>query len=128
MSSMNRLFCIRGAICTENSKDEIIQNVARIFKEMVLKNGITAEKDFVSIQFTVTPDIDEMNPASALRHGDIGMDVSHIPLFCAQEPVMKNSLKKVIRVMLSVYLPENSSVTSVYLNGAEVLRPDIARN
>ncbi|MBR1910871.1 MAG: chorismate mutase [Treponema sp.] len=124
---MNRIFCIRGAICTENNAASIVKNVEWLFKTILKENNLTNEKDFVSIQFTVTTDIDELNPAAALRRGKLGIDVSHIPLFCSQEPIMKNSLKNVIRTMITVYLPEESTVQSVYLNGAEVLRPDLSR-
>ena len=126
MSNTNRLFCIRGAVCTENNADSIIQNVEQLFKELLLKNKLSSARDIVSIQFTVTADIDELNPAAALRKGNIGLDTSHIPLFCAQEPVMKKSLPRVIRTLVTVYLPEDSTVQSVYLNGTQVLRPDLA--
>ena len=127
MNSMNRLFCIRGAVCTENNAAAIIKNVELLFNTILKENDISNEKDFVSIQFTVTTDIDELNPAAALRRGKQSVDVTHIPLFCSQEPVMKNSLKNVIRIMVTVYLPEQSEIHSVYLNGAEVLRPDLVR-
>lgn len=125
--SSNRLFCIRGAVCTQNNSESIIKDIELLFKTIIKDNGIKSEKDFVSIQFTVTPDIDELNPAAALRRGNIGIDVSHIPLFCSQEPVMKNSLQKVIRTMITIYMPEDSVIKSAYLNGAEVLRPDLTR-
>ena len=127
MNSNNRLFCIRGAVCTENNAESIIKNVEQLFKTIIKENNIVNEKNFVSIQFTVTPDIDELNPAAALRRGNLGIDVSHIPLFCSQEPVMKNSLQNVIRMMITVYLQEDATIQSVYLNGAEVLRPDLTR-
>ncbi|MCR5763276.1 MAG: chorismate mutase [Treponema sp.] len=127
MSISNRLFCIRGAICTDNNANDIIKNVELLFNTILKENHINNEKDFVSIQFTVTSEIDELNPAAALRKADIGIDVSHIPLFCSQEPVMKNSLKNVIRTMITIYKPEDSIIHSVYLNGAEILRPDLAK-
>lgn len=125
--SLNRLYCIRGAVCAQNTKDDIIDSVGSMCGTLFNKNNIQ-EKDIVSIQFTITPDLDELNPATALRHCDVGIKVNKVPLFCSQEPVVKNMLKKVIRVMVTVYLPENTLVEHIYLKGAEVLRPDLQQN
>ncbi len=119
-----RLYSIRGAVCAENTKDSIIENVELLCSKLFSINSIKAD-DIVNIQFTVTPDLDVLNPATALRFSDTGIDTSRIPLFCAQEPVIKGMLANVIRVMITVYLDKDSICKTAYLNGAEVLRPDI---
>ena len=55
------------------------------------------------------------------------MDTSAVPLFCSQEPVVRNMLPKVVRLMVTAYLPEGTAVVPSYLNGAQVLRPDLGR-
>ena len=79
------------------------------------------------MHFTLTNDLDEANPCAALRREYKGIDVSKAALFCSQEAFVKGSLKKVIRLLLTAYLEEGSEVHNVYINGAEVLRPDFSK-
>ena len=104
MNSMNRLFCIRGAVCTENKADAIIKNVELLFNTILKENDISNEKDFVSIQFTVTTDIDELNQKFYVYEGRniyIQDVVSIINL-------AKNiNEKKKIQTKINVEIPEN---------------------
>ncbi len=118
-----RLYCIRGATCAENSKDSIRSAVGELFDEIVSENHFEAA-DMVSIQFTMTRDLDELNAASALRSAARSVDVSTVPLFCSQEPEIKGMLPHVIRIMISVYMAEGTKIKNIYLRGAQVLRPD----
>lgn len=115
----NRLYGIRGAICTPDTSEDILKNTAFLYSSMLEKNNIS-ESDIVSIQFTTTPDLTKLNPAAALRRSGYASDV---PLFCSLEPVFENSLKNVIRCLILAYSEEKGK--SVYLNGAQVLRPDL---
>lgn len=115
----NRLYGIRGAICTQDTVDDIVKNTSLLYSTILEKNDIS-ETDIVSIQFTSTPDLTKINPAAALRKSGYASDV---PLFCSLEPVFENSLKNVIRCLILAYSQEKGK--SVYLNGAEVLRPDL---
>lgn len=115
----NRLYGIRGAICTQDTVDDIVKNTSLLYSTILEKNDIS-ETDIVSIQFTTTPDLTKLNPAAALRKSGYASDV---PLFCSLEPVFENSLKNVIRCLILAYSQEKGK--SVYLNGAEVLRPDL---
>lgn len=115
----NRLYGIRGAICTLDTVDDIVKNTSLLYSTILEKNKIN-ETDIVSIQFTTTPDLTKLNPAAALRKSGYASDV---PLFCSLEPVFENSLKNVIRCLILAYSQEKGK--SVYLNGAEVLRPDL---
>lgn len=116
---LNRLYGIRGAICTQDTVDDIVKNTSLLYSTILEKNDIS-ETDIVSIQFTTTPDLTKLNPAAALRKSGYASDV---PLFCSLEPVFENSLKNVIRCLILAYSQEKGK--SVYLNGAEVLRPDL---
>ncbi|MBQ3799415.1 MAG: chorismate mutase [Treponema sp.] len=120
-----RLYCIRGAACAENSKESIRAAVRKLFDGICDGNAFAAE-DIVSVQFTMTRDLDTLNAATALRTCGTRLDVSAVPLFCAQEPEIIGMMPCVIRTMVTAYMPEGSKLRNVYVNGAEVLRPDLA--
>lgn len=118
-----RLAAFRGAVCVENTAESITQNVCLMCRELFSCNAIKAE-DIVSLQFTITDDITKLNPATALRRGDCGLDVSQVPLFCSQEAKIEGGMKLVVRALLTAYAEEGAERRNVYLNGAEKLRPD----
>ena len=119
--SDKRLYAVRGAVCTEDSPEEIQKSVKMMFDELYSKNSIKDE-DLVSIQFSITSDIKSLNPATALRKAGYG---GSVPLFCTQEAEITGMLKKVIRVLITGYF--DAKPIPVYANGAEVLRPDLAK-
>lgn len=94
--------------------------VGGLFRALSDVNGIN-ERDIVSVQFTVTDDLTALNPAAALRQAGLAASV---PLFCAAEPVVKDSLPAVIRILVTFY--GRKTPKALYLNGAEALRPDLA--
>ena len=120
-----RLFGIRGATGAENTKESVIKNVGQMFSQLAKENNLKSE-DIVSIQFTITADLNQMNPAAALRRGNPPIDVSRVPLFCSQEPQIEGSPEKMIRVFITTYLEDDAKVVPVYINGGEKLRPDFA--
>ena len=120
-----RLAAFRGAVCVENTAESITENVCLMCRELFSRNSIEA-CDIVSLQFTITDDITVLNPATALRHGDCGIDSSEIPLFCSQEAKIEGGMRRVVRALLTAYYePEKGPRQNVYLNGAEKLRPDL---
>jgi len=121
-----RLFAIRGATGAENNSESIIKNVCEMCLKLFAENKLV-QKDFVSIQFTITEDLNVMNPAMALRKGQNEFDVSQIPLFCSQEAKVVGSPEKMVRVLVTAYMDENAKPVHVYINGGEKLRPDFAR-
>ena len=121
-----RLFGIRGATGAENTKESVIQNVGQMFSQLAKENNLKSE-DIVSIQFTITADLNQMNPAAALRRVNPPIDVSRVPLFCSQEPQIEGSPEKMIRVLITTYLEDDAKVVPVYINGGEKLRPDFAK-
>lgn len=124
---MKRLYALRGAICSENTKEDILQNVQKMCSELFKLNNVQAE-DLVSIQFTMTNDLNVLNPCSALRQVNTGIDTSKVALFGLPELEIVGMLRKCIRVMITLYMEENSSLHMVYMNGAEILRPDLKNN
>ena len=121
--SEKKLAAFRGAVCVENTKESITENVCLMCRELFSRNNIKAE-NIVSLQFTITDDITVLNPATALRRGNPGLDVSQVPLFCSQEAKIDGMMPKVIRALLTSYVDEGTERQNVYLNGAEKLRPD----
>ena len=122
-----KLAAFRGAVCVENTKESITENVCLMCRELFFRNSIKAE-DIVSLQFTITKDITVLNPATALRKGNPGLDVSQVPLFCSQEAEIEGMMPLVVRALLTSYVDEGAERYNVYLNGAEKLRPDFSKS
>lgn len=125
---MERLSAVRGAITAENTKESIQSQTVRVVKEIIEVNNLKLE-DFVTIQFSLTKDLDVLNPATALRLGkdDLPYDLSSVPLFCTQEAYIQGGLEKVIRVLITGYFGEQKSLKFAYLDGAKVLRTDLVK-
>lgn len=122
---MKRLYAFRGATCAENTSESIAKNVCDMCTLLFEKNSILTD-DIVSIQFTMTRDLDAANPASALRKAQTKFDVSKVAFFCSEEAFVKNTLPKTVRVLVTAYADEKTKVRCVYINGAEKLRPDFS--
>ena len=120
-----RLYGIRGAVCCGNTEQEILDGVEQMCWNVLQDNKLEAQ-DIVSIQFTVTQDLDALNPAAALRKSKCAEIVKNCALFCSAEPYIKNSLTHVIRLLITAYMEEGSSPVHCYTGGAQVLRPDFA--
>ena len=113
---------VRGAIqVARNSAEDIGQGAVRLARELLQANGL-AEGDLISVLFTLTPDLDRANPATALR----GTGFSRAPLLCLQEAFIQGQLPRVIRLLLTYRAAPGSEPRPVYLEGARVLRPDLA--
>lgn len=125
---MERLSAVRGAVTAENTKESIQSQTVRVVKEIIEANNLKLE-DFVTIQFSLTKDLDVLNPATALRLGkdDLPYDLSSVPLFCTQEAYIRGGLEKVIRVLITGYFGEQKSLKFAYLDGAKVLRTDLVK-
>ena len=121
---MKRLYALRGAFRCRNDRDDIITQTAALYDALLERNGLD-EGDIVSLQFSVTPGLDAINPCAALRRSGRGGDLA---LFAQTEPVFRDSLDRVIRALLLCYREEGSHPVHVYQNGAEVLRLDRAQN
>jgi len=119
---MKRLYALRGATQCENKENDICSQIAIMYDELLKINKLN-ECEIVSVIFSVTGDLDAVNPSSALRKNGRAKDLS---LFSVLEPESKNSLERTVRVIIHCYLDEGAKVCHVYRNGAEVLRPDRA--
>jgi chorismate mutase len=120
---MKKLFALRGATCCANSEEDVAGQVCAMYDELLSRNGL-AEADIVSLQFSVTADIDAANPAAALRKSG---RAKNLALFAVQEAASRGSLPRTIRCLLHCYM-DDAAPRHVYRNGAEVLRPDRTNN
>ena len=114
---------IRGA--TTVSADEphlILQATRELLEEILEENKGMQPEDVASAIFTVTDDLASTFPAQAARE----MGWSQVPMLCAREIPVSNSLARVIRVLVhwNTEIPQ-SEITHVYLREAVKLRPDL---
>ncbi len=79
-------------------------------------------EDVGSAVFTVTDDLASTFPAQAAREMGWGL----VPMLCAREIPVPNSLPRVIRVLVhwNTEVPQ-SEISHVYLHEAVKLRPDL---
>lgn len=115
-----RLYGIRGAVCTENTPDELRQAVCTLVRGLFEKNNIV-EEDIVSLHFTLTHDLDCLNPAAALRQSGL---CTHTALFCSAEPPITGALAKTVRVLITAYSAQKP--VHLYQGKARELRPDLS--
>lgn len=114
---------IRGAISAdENTREAILHATTELLQEVLRANEIDDFEYLVSAVFTTSPDLTASFPAEAAR--DLGM--SEVPLLCASEIAVPNSLKMCIRVLLHVNTEKKQSeIVHVYMKDAAKLRPDM---
>ena len=114
---------IRGAITVSADEPELILQATRELLETILnENKSMRPEDIGSAVFTVTDDLASTFPAQAARQMGWGL----VPMLCAREIPVPNSLPYVIRVMVhwNTEVPQDQ-VTHVYLRDAVKLRPDL---
>ena len=122
---MKKLFALRGAAQCENTQDDIINQISLMYDDLLRANNLE-ESGIVSVIFSVTDDLYALNPSTALRKSGRAEELA---LFSVQEPNSKNSVERIVRVIIHCYLEEDAKPHHVYRNGAEVLRPDrVGRN
>jgi len=114
---------IRGATTTPaNEREAILSATSVLLQQIVGANDVQAA-DIASIFFTMTPDLDAEYPALAARQ----MGWTNVPLLCAQEIARPDGLSQAIRVLIHWNTTlSQTEIHHVYINGAEVLRPDFA--
>lgn len=111
---------IRGATTVKNNTEEEISRATReLLEHLVSENELQLE-DIASALFTLTEDLDACFPAKAAR--EIGW--TEVPLMCAREIPVPESLGMCIRVLLHVNTTRsNAEMRHVYLHEAIRLRP-----
>lgn len=115
---------IRGAITvTDNDSEKIVSATAKLVERMQVENQYHPD-DISHMLITMTQDLDAAFPAAGLRRLD-GYDL--VPVMCAQEIPVPNSLSKCIRIMATVNTTKcPQEIQHIYLEDAVKLRPDLA--
>jgi chorismate mutase len=114
---------IRGATTVSADDPELILEATRELLEAILQQNEAMEpEDVASALFTVTDDLASTFPAQGARQMGWGL----VPMLCAREIPVPNSLPRVIRVLVhwNTELKQNE-ITHVYLREAVKLRPDL---
>jgi chorismate mutase len=116
-----RLFAVRGAIQVEANEAAAIRAAsAELVGELIARNALQPEA-MVSCLFTCTGDLDAEFPAVAAR--ELGLD--SVPLLCAREIDVPDSMPRVIRVLAHYYAPSDHRPSHTYLGEAQNLRADL---
>ncbi len=114
---------IRGATTVSADEPDLILEATRELLEAILQQNETMDPENVaSALFTVTDDLASTFPAQGARQMGWGL----VPMLCAREIPVPNSLPRVIRVLVhwNTELKQNE-ITHVYLREAVKLRPDL---
>lgn len=118
------IVAVRGAVSLKKDSDEesgMIEAVGKLLTSLEQRNRFSPD-DIVSVQMTQTADLRLKNAAAALR--DAIPTYGNVPLFCSQEPDVRGSLPRTIRVLIT--WRGEGEVIPVYLGDAASLRPDLA--
>lgn len=114
---------IRGATTvTADSPDLVLQATRELLEVILEENEGMNPEDVASALFTVTDDLASTFPAEAARQMGWGL----VPMLCAREIPVPNSLPRVIRVLVhwNTEVPQDE-IIHVYLREAVNLRPDL---
>ena len=114
---------IRGATTvTADEPDLILQATRELLEEILEENEGMQPADVASAIFTVTDDLVSSFPAQGARQMGWGL----VPMLCAREIPVPNSLPRVIRVLVHWNTDvSQDEITHVYLRAAVKLRPDL---
>ena len=121
-NEFNYLCALRGATTSKhNSIESITSAVEELLVELVTRNNLISDQ-IISVTFSVTKDLDACFPASIARK-KTGWE--KIALLDCQQMFVKGDLKKCIRLLAYVSLPNEQIPKNPYLGKAKSLRPDL---
>lgn len=114
---------IRGATTIgSNTEAEILTETKVLVQAMIDANDIDPDK-VAHVLITVTEDVDATFPARVLREFE---GWTYVPVVCAREIPVPNSLPLCIRILMTVNTTmKQTDITHIYLNEAVRLRPDL---
>ncbi|MEX2286411.1 MAG: chorismate mutase [Planctomycetaceae bacterium] len=114
---------IRGATSVQaDVPGQILDATRELLEEILRANAIKEFDEIVSAIFTTTADLTSTFPAEAAR----ALGMNQVPLLCACEIPVAQSMPRCIRVLLHVNTEiKQSDIVHVYLNDAKKLRPDV---
>jgi chorismate mutase len=114
---------LRGATTIDDdTPDHIGERVRALMAALFDRNGLTAT-DVISVIVTGTSDIRSYHPATAVR----AFGLADVPILGAQELDIDGGLSRCVRVLAHVDVTrDRDDLRHVFLEGATVLRPDLA--
>jgi chorismate mutase len=116
-----RFYALRGANSVASNDAVSIREATAELVQTLLERNSLQPSDLVSCLFTVTNDLDAEFPAAAAR--EIGL--SGVPLLCAREIPVPDSMPHVVRVLVHYQLDGDHTPEHVYLGATKSLRPDL---
>ena len=114
---------IRGAICAQNTIEDISGKAVELVAAILERNNVAAEC-VEAVIFTATEDLNAAYPAAAVRKE---FAVANAAFMCMQEMRVEGALDHCLRVAVFVSGNSQQSVHHCYLGRAAVLRPDLPR-
>lgn len=113
---------IRGAITVAANTERAILDATRQLLVEIARTNDVAPDEIAAVVFTTTRDLNAAFPAEAARQ----LGWQNVPLMSSTEIDVPGALARCIRVLVLWNTPRaQEEVVHVYLNGAEVLRPDL---
>jgi chorismate mutase len=114
---------LRGATTVdEDTPDQVQARVKALMAALFERNDLDPD-DVISVVVTGTSDLRSFHPATAVR----AFGLAEVPILGAQELDIDGSLGRCVRVLLHVETDrERAALRHVFLEGAKVLRPDLA--
>ncbi|MEK6557591.1 MAG: chorismate mutase, partial [Candidatus Margulisiibacteriota bacterium] len=103
-----------------NTREQIVSETEILLTKLVEVNQLEVDR-IVSVFFTMTPDLNAEFPAVAARN----LGWTEVPLICAVEIDVPDSVKKCIRLLLHYNATSQTALKPVYLQGAKQLRQDL---
>ena len=114
---------IRGATTIEDDVPALITDRVKALMAALFERNELTNDDVISVLVTGTADIRSLHPAAAVR----GFGLPDVPILGAQEMEVDGTLARCVRVLLHVETDRpRSELQHVFLEGAVVLRPDLA--
>ena len=112
---------IRGAICAENTVEDISAKSVQLVSEIIARNGVDIGC-ISAIFFSVTDDLNACYPAKSVREQ---LGLHNVAFMCFNEMKVSNSLPHCIRVCVFVQDLAQQQCKHCYLGQASTLRADL---
>ena len=120
-SGATRVAAVRGAVDVRaDAPADIRAAVIELVRQISRRNALDTDA-IISAQFTATPDLKSVFPASAAREAGW----TSVPMLCATAIDVPGALPRCIRVLVHANVPADHRVEHVYLGNAVTLRPDL---
>ena len=112
---------IRGAICAENTVEDISAKSLTLVNEIIARNNLCLA-DIEAIIFSATDDLNACYPAKSVREQ---LNLPNVAFMCFAEMKVTGSLAHCMRVCVLVSGLPQSECKHCYLGEAAALRRDL---